>query len=216
MATMLRLLLLPGVLFAGASFALAESPMPDPIAPAVIGRPFGHMQQTRPAQRKPVAAKPAHARSATAKRPTAHAKLARKTAPATQAMGAAPAHAPAGAHGPKQAVDDRADPRMRLDDVGKGTHFARKPLGTGAYIGDKSRDAVLKYYQEHPSAGTAANWKVGEPVPRGAALASVPPGLLASLPQLPPGHRYVELGGEVVMIAAGSRVVVDGISRGPR
>ena len=116
----------------------------------------------------------------------------------------------------KQAVDDRADPRMRTDDVGNGTHFARKPLAPGAYFGERHRIAVRKYYAEHPVRGDGANWKIGEPVPRGARLKAVPKGLLARLPPLPPGHRYVQLRGEVVLIAAGSRMVVDGISRKPR
>lgn len=113
----------------------------------------------------------------------------------------------------KQAVDDRADPRMRSDDVGKGTRFARKPLAPGAYFSERHRIAVRKYYAQHPVRGAAANWKIGEPVPRGARLKPVPKGLLARLPALPPGHRYVQLGGEVVLIAAGSKMVVDGISR---
>jgi hypothetical protein len=56
-------------------------------------------------------------------------------------------------------------------------------------------------------------WKIGEPVPREAVVALVPRPLLAALPPVPPGHQYVELGGEVVLVAAGSRMVVDGISR---
>ena len=45
---------------------------------------------------------------------------------------------------------------------------------------------------------------------------AVPKGLLAALPPLPPGYRYVELAGEVVMVASTSKMVVDGISRSAR
>lgn len=216
MHVMLRLVLLPGVLlFGGAPFALAESPLPDPVAPAVIGRPLDQTRTVRPVKKKSAATKvvrPKHAAARPAASPT---KVVRQSAPPPQAP--RPAQDVAGTpHPPKQALDDRADPRMRLDDVGKGTHFARKPLGAGAYFDDKDRTAVRKYYEAHPASGAAAHWRIGEAVPSGASLGAVPKGLLASLPKLPPGHRYVELGGEVVLIAAGSKMVVDGISRSPR
>lgn len=185
---MSRLLFLPAVLLlAGTSFATAESPLPDPLPPAVLGRP---LEQIRPVPAKP---KPAKPQAAKAKPPTA-------------AAGQRPA---------KQAVDDRGDPRMRTDDVGKGTRFAKKRMGPGAYFGERHRTAVRSYYAKHPARGGKADWQIGEPVPRSAALAPVPGDLLAALPKLPPGHQYVQLGGEVVLIAAGSKMVVDGISRQP-
>jgi hypothetical protein len=72
---------------------------------------------------------------------------------------------------------------------------------------------VRRYYEQHPAAAQAAHWEIGQPVPSGAAVKPVPKPLRASLPKLPPGHRYVEVGGEVLMIASGSGMVVDGISR---
>ena len=192
----LRLPLLSCVLLlAAAPHAWAESPLPDPVPPAVIGRPLDQIQPARPVRAKPPAAKPAAPR------------------PQAAAAGQAPSSSQ---HQAKQALDDRADPRMQMVGVGTGTHFARKPLGPGAYFGDRHRAAVRKYYGEHPGAGPAVNWRIGEPVPRGAALGTVPRGLLGSLPPVPPGHRYVELGGEVVLMASGSKMVVDGISRRPR
>jgi hypothetical protein len=44
----------------------------------------------------------------------------------------------------------------------------------------------------------------------------VPDDLRAALPVLPPGHQYVQLDGEVVLVAVQSRMVVDGVSRGVR
>jgi Ni/Co efflux regulator RcnB len=114
----------------------------------------------------------------------------------------------------KSAVDDRADPRMRSDDVGKGTHFARKPLGPGAYFDDGNRAAVHKYYASHPFKGARKQWQIGQPLPKMAAVTQVPQPVLASLPKVPPGHRYVGVGGDILLIAAGSRMVVDGISAG--
>jgi len=200
----LRLPLLRGLLLLACTpVALAESPLPDPVAPAVIGRPLEQARPARPVRAKPAAAKPMQPR------PAAATGVVRQ--PAALATGVA--QGAAGTRPAKQAVDDRADPRMRAAEVGKGTRFARKPLAPGAYIGEKHRAAVRKYYAEHPVSGKPANWRIGEPVPRGAAPAAVPKAVLASLPAVPPGHRYVQLGGEVLLIAAGSRMVVDGISR---
>src|SRR5205085_8136524 len=138
------------------SFALAEGPIGDPVPPAVIGRPL-----PPPVRDKPAAAKPAQPK--TAARPASSNAAVHKPAPQPVVQDAAPAQRPA-----KQALDDRADPRMHMDNVGKGTHFARKPLGAGAYFGDRHRAAVLKYFHDHPASGTAAHWQIGEPLPNGA------------------------------------------------
>jgi hypothetical protein len=216
MHVMLRLPLLPGLLLlAGAQAALAESPLPDPVAPAVIGRPLDQIRPARPIREKPEAAKPARSKQAAAQPASATKVVQPASAPQAMATGLAP-DTPATRHPAKQALDDRADPRMQVDDVGKGTHLARKPLQPGAYFGDKHRTAVRKYYADHPVSGAAAKWQVGEPVPRGAQLAALPKVLLSSLPEQPPGYRYIQLGGEVVLIAAESKMVVDGISRSAR
>jgi hypothetical protein len=219
MHVLLRLLLGPGLLIlAGAPFAQAESPMPlpEPVPPAVIGRPLDQLKPARPVQQKPAAAKPAPS-SPVAARPAAAGPVARSPAVAPKA----PAHgvaqnAPATAHPAKKALDDRADPHMRLDDVGIGLHLARKPLGPGVFFGERHRTAARRYYAEHPVPGAAAHWQIGESLPRGVSPSAVPKSLLAALPPLPPGYRYVELGGEVVMVASASNMVVDGISRDAR
>jgi hypothetical protein len=239
------MLLLPAVLLlAGAPAAFAEWPVDEPFAPAVAGRPLHEIRPARVARPKPMTLKPGTPKHAaappavTAKAPKVPkvakvANVGKKPAPAVQArsMGAAPALAmaapaaaampvtqevPAGQRAAKQTLDDRFDGTVQFSEVGKGIHFARKPLAAGAYFGDRHRSAVHKYYDEHPASGRAANWRIGEPVPRGAAVKALPGDLLASLPNLPPGHRYVQLGGDVVMIAEGSRMVVDGISRSAR
>lgn len=193
-------------LLAAAAGATAESPMPEPIAPAVIGRPLDQIAPARPARQKPVATKPKRTK------PVA---IASKAVAAPVAVTAAQAAAPA-QHVAKQAVDDRADLSTPVaNDVGKGAHFARKPLGPGAYFGSKYQAMVRKYYESHPASGRA-KWSIGEPVPAGAAVTGVPDNLRAALPRLPPGHQYVQVDGEVVLVAVQSRMVVDGISRGAR
>jgi hypothetical protein len=228
--TMMALLLAGAI---GAT-ARAETPLPDPVAPAVIGRP---LDQIRPARRSATApAKPAKsanagkgARSAPLARaaaPVPHAAArgapVQKTAVAPPPMGGIPAQQTLGAAAAepdtpmprqaKMALDDRADTRIRTDDVGKGTHFARKPLGPGAYFDDKDRAAVRKYYEGNPPGGHPPQWQIGEVLPAGAPVGAVPRPVMATLPKLPPGHRYVQLGGDILLVAAGSKMVVDGIS----
>jgi hypothetical protein len=232
------------LLLAAAPLAMAQSyppPLPDPIPPAVIGKPLDEIRPAKPLHLPPlpgaktpspkhsaapssqpstkIARQPSaapHAALPNSKQATPHAAAPatsqaapRATAPNTAQLGAA------GQRPAKQALDDRADPHAQLVGVGTGTHFARKPLAPGVYFGDKQRAAVRKYYESHPASGAPAHWEIGQPVPSGVPLAPVPPGLLGSLPAQPPGHRYVQLGGEVVLIATGSKMVVDGIPRSP-
>src|SRR3954462_13997619 len=81
-----RLPPIPGVLLLLAnSFAGAETPLPDPVAPAVVGRPLAEIKPVRPARQKPAVAK--------ADRPLQLAATpALRAAPA---LAAAPAPAPA-------------------------------------------------------------------------------------------------------------------------
>jgi hypothetical protein len=160
---------------------------------------------------KPVAIQPERPRQAAAGN-----KAARKPPPA-RAAAAVPANAPS-PRAAKQAVDDRVDARSRpASEVGKGSRLATKPLDEGAYIGSKHQALVRQYYASQPaSTRKAAKWKIGEPLPRKAVLAEVPDDLRARLPAVPPGHRYAQLDGEVVLLAVQSRMVVDGVSRSAR
>jgi hypothetical protein len=131
--------------------------------------------------------------------------------PAFVLLAALAASASAQEHKAKSALDDRPDPNANLAEVGKGTHMARQPLKPGAYFNSKTRAAVRAYYAAHPLQGVpAANaWQIGHTMPAGAS--PLPPELLAKLPKLPPGHLYVQLSGDVLLVAAGSKMVVDAI-----
>ncbi|HET8747366.1 MAG TPA: hypothetical protein VFM98_17335 [Ramlibacter sp.] len=191
----------------GAALALAESPLPDPIAPAVIGRPLDQIGPVR----KPRSA-PAKAASPRKPAPSALRKTtAPAAAPQARALPGADPDAPLPRKA-KKALDDREDNRVRADDVGKGTHFARKPLGPGAYFGDKVRVAVREYFDKHPVSGSAPRWQIGEALPAGQPVAAVPSAVRASLPKLPPGHQYLQVGGDILLVASGSKMVVDAIS----
>lgn len=219
-----RLPHLTGVLLLAAAtpFAAAESPMPDPIAPAVIGRPLHEIRPARPVRPKPLAVKPkrtkpvAAAAKSAPKPSTAAAAVAKPAAAAAVVPASVQAPSPQ-EHVAKQAIDDRVDPNAPVsNNVGQGSRLGRKPLQPGAYIGSRHQALVRKYYAANPAAVEGPPWQIGEPVPAKAKLTGVPDDLRAALPRLPPGHQYVQVNGEVVLVATPSRMVVDGVSRGAR
>jgi len=131
-------------------------------------------------------------------------------------------------HKAKASVDDRADPRVRTDDVGKPGRMGRKELAPGAYFNDRHREAVRTYYASHEGKGCppglakknngcmppgqAKKWQIGERLPSTVVVAPVPQVVLVKLPPVPPGYRYVEANNDILLIAVGSMMVVDGIS----
>lgn len=128
----------------------------------------------------------------------------------------------------KKALDDRADTRMRSSEVGKGTHMARKPTQPGAYFDDGNRAAVRSYYAAHPPRscppglakknrnclppGQAKQWQIGERLPATVVVSAVPSAIRVKLPRVPPGHKYVQVAGDILLVAIGSKMVVDGIA----
>ncbi|MDB5897929.1 MAG: hypothetical protein JWP22_744 [Ramlibacter sp.] len=99
----------------------------------------------------------------------------------------------------------------------------------GAYFDQRNRDVVYRYYAVHPMKpcppglarkhngcmppGQAQKvWLVGQPLPRTVVVAPVPRQIVVSLPPPPAGHRYVQVAGDVLLVAAGSMMVVDGIN----
>ena len=200
------------LLLAAMPLAAAETPYPDPIAPAVIGRPLDQIRPARPVRQKATVAKVNRPKQVAMGNKAA---LARPMAPVAAAPAAVAQATPTEQHVPKQALDDRVDLQARMaDDVGKGTRMGRKPLGPGAYFSSKDQVTVRKYYGAQSASSRAPAWKIGERVPARATMTGVPDSVRAALPRVPPGYQYVQLDGEVVLVAMHSRMVVDGVSRG--
>lgn len=222
MHVLFRLPHLMGVLLlAAAPLAEAESPMPDPIAPAVIGRPLDRIRPARPVRQKPAPVRPNSRKQVAASKKAA----VRPHPPQAVARAPAPVQQKASVSQPvaQQAVAEPVRPRTEIvGNVGSGAHFVSKPLsvsrpfGPGAYFSNQDQELVRRYYAAHPASGQPTSWKIGEPIPPRAALTGVPDDLRAALTALPAGHQYVQVDGEVVLVAVQSRVVVDGISRNLR
>ena len=59
--------------------------------------------------------------------------------------------------------------------------------------------------------GQAKKWHKGQPLPRDVMYYDLAHELRIRLPAPPPNHRYVQVAGDVLMIAVGSSMVVDAI-----
>jgi Ni/Co efflux regulator RcnB len=97
----------------------------------------------------------------------------------------------------------------------------------GAYFTDRHREEVHRYYAGHYGGrkgcppglakknngclppGQARKWAVGAPLPRDVAVYTVPQPVLTYLPPAPVGYRYERVGGDLVLIHIGDRMVVD-------
>jgi Ni/Co efflux regulator RcnB len=198
-----RILPLAGaVLLAVMTAAQAETPLPDPIAPAVVGRPLDETWTPRPARQKPVARKPAP------KAVTASSKGAVPQASSKAALPQATAKASAAPTAPTAVLGAPS-----LQQVAR---VVRDPLDPAGFLNRQDHALVRRFYEANPASVQETKWKIGERVPERAAITGVPREVRTALSPLPPGYQYVQLDGEVVLVAVQSRIVVDGVSRGAR
>jgi len=120
-------------------------------------------------------------------------------------------------HAQKQA--EKADKRARKQE--------REDVKVGAYFNDHHREAARSYYHEHYSngrncppglakknngclpPGQAKKWAVGQPIPRGVTVYSVPQPVIVQLPPPPYGYRYARLGNGIVLVQSQNNLIVD-------
>ena len=134
------------------------------------------------------------------------------------ALVAAPAHAKP--HGEGHGKD-----KHEHEDKAKDGHGHRDVV-QGAYFDDRHRTVVRTYYAEprhcppglakkHNGCmppGQAKKWRVGERLPTTVVYTAVPQPVLVQLPPVPTGYRYVNVTGDILLVALGSMMVVDGIN----
>ncbi|MBP7201887.1 MAG: RcnB family protein [Propionivibrio sp.] len=117
-------------------------------------------------------------------------------------------------------------------DKGNNGHKNGDNGGTSVSVefrfGDSDRRAVQEYYQSPARGkgcppglakkgngcmppGQARKWARGRPLPHDLVVYDLPRDLRYRLPPPPAGHRYVQLGADVLMIAVGTSMVVDAI-----
>lgn len=59
--------------------------------------------------------------------------------------------------------------------------------------------------------GLAKKWSVGRALPRDVVYYELPPAVVVELGVPPPGHKFVRIAGDILMIAIGTGLVVDAI-----
>jgi Ni/Co efflux regulator RcnB len=127
--------------------------------------------------------------------------------------------------------EDKADNRHGQKDFEKAQKHAvkreRQEIKQGAYFNDDHRDRARRYYAQHYSdgrrcppglakknngcmpPGQARKWAVGQPIPRGVTIYSVPQPVLIHLPPAPYGYRYARIGGDIVLVQQQNNLIVD-------
>lgn len=112
----------------------------------------------------------------------------------------------------------------------KGKKGGDRSPQPGAFFNDRNRDAVHVYYANAGKGGKscppglakknngcmppgqAKKWNVGQPLPSDVVWVPAPPQIVVSLPPVPVGHKYVQVAGDILLIAVGTKMVVDGIN----
>ena len=103
----------------------------------------------------------------------------------------------------------------------------RAEVRQGAFFNDQHREAARHYYTEQYGdarhcppglakknngcmpPGQARRWAVGQPIPRGVTVYSVPQPVLVQLPPAPYGYRYARVGGDIVLVQQRTNVIAD-------
>ena len=60
--------------------------------------------------------------------------------------------------------------------------------------------------------GQAKKWRMGRALPAGVVVYDLPPALVVKIGLPPAGHKYVRVASDILLIAVGTRMVVDAIS----
>ena len=132
--------------------------------------------------------------------------------------------------GKNHAVDERPDDRERQNESGREHEASSRGGSRGsAHFDERQRSIVRDYYRsEYHSGhcppglakknngcmppGQAKKWRVGQPLPREVIFYDVPPALVVRIGIPPAGYRYVRVAADILLIAAGTAMVVDAIT----
>lgn len=111
---------------------------------------------------------------------------------------------------------------------GKNEQHGESGTSVSLHFDSNTRYAIHDYYGSQARAGKcppglakkqngcqppgqAKKWAKGQPLPAGLGYNNLPPDLLRRLPPPPPQHRYVQIAGDVLLIAVGSSMVIDAV-----
>ena len=118
------------------------------------------------------------------------------------------------------------DGRYQRPDRHRRAPIAFKP---GAYFSDGQRSNAHRWYSAQYHAGhcppglakknngclppgQAKKWRVGQPLPASVVYYAVPQPVLVQIGPPPSGYRYVRVANDILLMAVGSRMVIDAIT----
>jgi len=103
----------------------------------------------------------------------------------------------------------------------------KQEVKQGAYFNEQHRAYVQQYYGQHYGGsrkcppglakknngcmppGQVRSWAVGQPLPAGVTVYTVPQPVLVQLPPVPYGYRYGRVGGDIVLVYRKNNLVID-------
>jgi Ni/Co efflux regulator RcnB len=111
--------------------------------------------------------------------------------------------------------------------AGKGKGH-EKDVDRSGYFNDDRRSHVRGYYEDQfrrghcppglakkhngcMPPGQAKKWRVGQPIPAGVAVYELPRALVIKLGTPPSGQKYVRVASDILLIAVGTRVIIDAV-----
>src|SRR5258706_8979185 len=111
---------------------------------------------------------------------------------------------------------------------GKGHGKGKGHEKHGKHFDDGRRVEVRSYYEQEfrgghcppglakkhngcMPPGQAKKWAMGQPLPANVVVYDLPPPLVVRIGMPPAGYKYVRAGADILMIAVGSKLVVDAV-----
>lgn len=125
--------------------------------------------------------------------------------------------------------DEQARDRYRDDDDDRHGDRDENDGGRHRHFTDENRQAIRDYYAKQFNRGKcppglekknngcmppglAKEWSLGHELPREVVYYEVPPTVLINLGPPPAGHRFVRVAGDILLIATGTRMVLDAMA----
>ena len=81
----------------------------------------------------------------------------------------------------------------------------------GEFRGGHCPPGLAKKHNGCMPPGQAKKWQMGRPLPADVVIYDLPPPLVVKIGVPPAGYKYVRAGADILMIAVGTKVVVDAV-----
>ena len=108
--------------------------------------------------------------------------------------------------------DDRREDRARISHFDDHRRLVVREYYVKEYHGRRCPPGFARHGRDCGPPQYARQWQRGRPLPRQVVYHAVPPQLVVELGAPPPGHKYVRVASDILLIAIGTGMVVDAIN----